>query len=632
MLFARRNILPRWVIFTIDLLLVLMCYYLAYLLRFNFSIPDYEYTFMHRGALTLLGIRILFALIFKTYAGMIAYTSTEDAQRLFITITLGTLTAGLFNFAAHEAGYAYLIPFSVLMIEYLAELVFSTGYRLAIKIIYLEITQASKEKHNVIIFGADINGSVTKRTLERDSKRNYNVVAFIDTRSELFKQKLEGVRVYDAKHDLERLLDEFEVKEVIIARWETPASVKRYIVDACLQRKVKVLHTPPGSQWLSGNLRPAQIREIRIEELLERDPIKLDLENIRKQVLGKTILVTGAAGSIGSEIVRQLAAFEPGLLILLDQAESPLYEVEQELKTNDKKLRFEIVIGDVCNKARMLNVFQTFNPDLVFHAAAYKHVPMMEVNPSEAVMTNVAGTRICADLAVQFQAEKFVLVSTDKAVNPTNVMGASKRIAEIYVQSLNKYLEAHSSIHTRFITTRFGNVLGSNGSVIPLFRKQIEKGGPVTVTHPEVTRYFMTIPEACQLVLEAGAMGQGGEIFIFDMGEPVRIADLAAKMIALSGLEAGKDIEIVYTGLRPGEKLYEELLNNGENTTPTHHQKIMIAKVREYDYKEVSRHIDTLITLFDSQDNVKMVSLMKALVPEYISNNSEFEQLDKKAV
>ena len=628
MFFTRRNILPRWAIFTIDVMLVLCCYYLAYLLRFNFSIPELELNLMPRGIVTILLIRIAGFIIFRTYSGMIAYTSSEDAQRLFISITIGTLTAGLFNFISHEMGYAYLIPFSVLLIEYLAELVFSTGYRLAVKIVYLEIAQSSKVKRNVIIFGADNNGSVTKRTLERDQKHNYQVVAFIDTKPQIVKQQLEGVRIYDARSDLEALLQTNEVKELVIARWEVSAGMKRSIVETCLKYQVKVLHTPPSSQWLNGSLKTAQIREVRIEELLERDPIALDLEKIKEQVSNKTILVTGAAGSIGSEIVRQLATFNPALLILLDQAETPLYEIEHEIRSRFPKLSFEVVIGDVCNSNRMHNVFQTFQPNVVFHAAAYKHVPMMETNPSEAVYTNVLGTKLCADLAVTYKADKFVLVSTDKAVNPTNVMGASKRIAEIYVQSLDHHLSGKT--HTRFVTTRFGNVLGSNGSVIPLFRRQLDAGGPLTVTHPEVTRYFMTIPEACQLVLEAGSMGQGGEIFIFDMGEPVRIADLAVKMIALSGLEPQKDIDIVYTGLRPGEKLYEELLNNGENTTPTHHPKIMIARVREYPYPEVNQKIEQVIHLCDGQNNMELVKAMKEMVPDFISNNSEFEKLDHK--
>jgi len=399
---------------------------------------------------------------------------------------------------------------------------------------------------------------------------------------------------------------------------------KQEIVDLCLSHNTKVLNVPPVTNWINGQLSFRQIRKIQIEELLEREPIRLDEDNISKQLNGKTVLVTGAAGSIGSEIVRQIARFNPGMLILLDQAESPLYELEMECLEQFPQVKSEVVMGDVRNRQRMENVFRTFRPQLVYHAAAYKHVPMMELNPSESVLTNVLGTKIVADLAVGYKVEKFVMISTDKAVNPTNVMGASKRIAEIYTQSLNNHISG-----TRFITTRFGNVLGSSGSVIPRFRQQIENGGPVTITDPEITRYFMTIPEACRLVLEAGCMGKGGEIFIFDMGKSVKIIDLAKKMIALSGMELGKDIDISITGLRPGEKLYEELLNNTENTVPTHHSKILIAQVKEYNYETVSKDISELVSLFDAQNNVQIVTKMKAMVPEYVSNNSEYEKLDK---
>jgi FlaA1/EpsC-like NDP-sugar epimerase len=383
------------------------------------------------------------------------------------------------------------------------------------------------------------------------------------------------------------------------------------------------LTVPPVSSWINGELSFKQIKKINIEELLERDAIKLDEDNISKQVKNKTVLVSGAAGSIGSEIVRQLIKYKPSKIILLDQSESPLYEMEMELAEKCKKEQYEIVIGDVRNKDRMQNLFKTLKPQIVFHAAAYKHVPMMENNPSESIFTNVLGTKVMADLSVEFGVEKFVMISTDKAVNPTNVMGASKRVAEIYTQSLGKKSK------TKFITTRFGNVLGSNGSVIPRFRQQIEKGGPITITHPDITRYFMTIPEACQLVLEAGAMGTGGEIFIFDMGSSVKIIDLAKKMIKLSGLTLDKDINIVVTGLRPGEKLFEELLNDKEKTMPTHHAQIMIAKVKEYDLDAVAKDIDALISMFGSQNNNEIVTKMKNIVPEYISNNSEYEKLDK---
>ena len=384
----------------------------------------------------------------------------------------------------------------------------------------------------------------------------------------------------------------------------------------------KVLNVPPVTNWINGELSFKQIKKVQIEELLEREPIQLDKEDIQLQLTGKVILVTGAAGSIGSEIVRQLIRFHPKNIILLDQAESPLYDMEMELHDKYKLQPYEIVMGDIRNKERMENVFRTFHPQIVFHSAAYKHVPMMENNPSESILTNVLGTKTIADLSVEYKVEKFVMVSTDKAVNPTNVMGASKRIAEIYTQSLNK------TSATKFITTRFGNVLGSSGSVIPRFRQQIESGGPVTITDPEITRYFMTIPEACQLVLEAGTMGKGGEIFIFDMGDSVKIYDLAVKMIKLSGLVLDKDIRIVYTGLRPGEKLYEELLADHENTLPTHHNQILIAKVKEYDFDSVSNSINDLITLFDKQDNNSIVKKMKELVPEYKSNNSIYVSLD----
>jgi FlaA1/EpsC-like NDP-sugar epimerase len=410
---------------------------------------------------------------------------------------------------------------------------------------------------------------------------------------------------------------------LILAVPELKPENKRILIDACLEKGIKIMNVPPVRRWLNGELSFKQIKKVNVSDLLERDIIDIHRETIRKELMGKRVLVTGAAGSIGSEIVRQILPFQPAQLILLDQAESPLYELERELVDVYQYAGFEVVVGDIRNKARMLNVFTTFRPEYVFHAAAYKHVPLMESNPSEALLTNVKGTKILADLSVEFNASKFVMVSTDKAVKPTNVMGASKRIAEIYVQALNRISS------TKFITTRFGNVLGSNGSVIPILTKQIERGGPVTVTHPEITRYFMTIEEACLLVLEAGAYGEGGEILLFDMGKSVRIKDLVEKMIKLSGLTLGKDISIVYTGLRPGEKLYEELLNDQENTVKTHHSRIMKALVQEFDFKEVSDQVSEMIPYFEAQDNKQIVARMKRLVPEYKSQNSEFEALDR---
>ena len=435
--------------------------------------------------------------------------------------------------------------------------------------------------------------------------------------------KIEGIPIYNTRKDLEGLLIANRVKHLIISIQNISAARKQEIVDACLKFGTKVLNVPPVKTWINGELSFKQIKKVKIEDLLGREAIQLDTEKIKNDLQGKTILLTGAAGSIGSELVRQLLPFKPGLIVMLDMAESPLHELEVDLQENNEiHLNWEVVIGDIRNMERMRNVFSTFKPQVVFHTAAYKHVPMMENNPSESILNNVMGTKVIADLAVEFKVQKFVMVSTDKAVNPTNIMGATKRIAEMYTQALNRVAQ------TRFITTRFGNVMGSNGSVLPRFNKQIELGLPLTVTHSDVTRFFMTISEACQLVLEAGAMGKGGEIFIFDMGKSVRIADIAKQMIQLSGLELGKDIQIVYTGLRPGEKLYEELLANEENTIPTHHPKIMIARVKENDPAQVAEDVKELIGLFSTQNNMSIVRKMKEMVPEFISNNSEFEKLD----
>lgn len=630
-LFKYRSLIPRWVIFMIDVLIVLFSFCMACLLRFNFQLSAIEYPMVIYAITTLLVVRITSFILFRTYAGMIQYTSSEDAQRVFITITIGSLLISITNFFSFEIIGRYLVPFSILMIDYFITVFTLTAYRLGVKILYEEIDSGRKQKSRVIILGANEYGVATKRTLERDPKMDYSVIAFIDNKTDLLKQKLEGVSIYDSRNDLDTLLREEHPELLIIASPNIPASRKQQVIDACLKFNVRVLHVPPMTKWINGELSVNQIREVKIEELLERDPIQLDYEKIRQQLFGKRVLITGAAGSIGSEIARQVSSFQPEKIFLVDNAETPLFELDKELAASLDRKTFEIAIGDVRNAERMDNIFSTFQPHIIYHAAAYKHVPMMEDNPSESILNNVQGTKVCAGLAVKHEAETFVFVSTDKAVNPTSVMGASKRIAEIYVQSLNQHLEYISpDEHTHFITTRFGNVLGSSGSVIPIFRKQIEDGGPVTVTHPEVTRFFMTIPEACQLVLEAGAMGRGGEIYIFDMGEPVKIADLAKKMIQLSGLELGKDIQITFTGMRPGEKLTEELLSTNENTIATHHPKIMIARVREYPFDAIAKQIDDLIELFNSQNNTAIVSKMKELVPEYVSNNSVFEKLDSR--
>ncbi len=613
---------PRWIIFFIDMGICLLSLILAYLVRFNFSIPKVEIAAFPLVFGIVLCIRAGSFYFSKTYQGIVKYTSSKDAQRIFIVISIGSIVYAVINCVFYYLiNRTFPIPFSIIIIDYMATAFLMISLRVMFKALYLELTNPNKEKRSVIIFGAGESGIITKRTLDRDAGTKYKVLGFIDDDIKKQGKKLEGATIYSISR-LNNLLQENDVSNLIISVQSLSPSKKQEIVDICLNYNTKVLNVPPVSNWINGELSFRQIKKVQIEELLEREPIQLSKENIQKQVSNKTILVTGAAGSIGSEIVRQIIRFNPKKIILLDQAESPLYEMEMELFDKYKQQSYEIVMGDIRNKERMENVFKTFQPEIVFHAAAYKHVPMMENNPSESIFTNVSGTKNLADLAVQYKAEKFVMVSTDKAVNPTNVMGASKRIAEIYAQSLGK------NSNTKFITTRFGNVLGSNGSVIPRFRQQIENGGPITITDPNITRFFMTIPEACQLVLEAGAMGQGGEIFIFDMGESVKIIDLAKKMVKLSGLVLDKDIRIVFTGLRPGEKLYEELLADQENTVPTHHKQIMIAKVKEYDFEFISSSIHQLIELFDKQDNQVIVKKMKELVPEFKSNNSVYEKLD----
>jgi FlaA1/EpsC-like NDP-sugar epimerase len=619
MLLPKKNT-PRWIVFIIDICICFFSILLAYLLRFNFHIPEIDKKDMPLVVSIIIGIRTLSFILGKTYAGIIRYTSSKDAQRIFVVISIGSFILGLIDITTYLYNSKLIIPTSIIIIDFIATVFLLVAARTLVKVLYYELKNPRREKTKVIVYGAGEAGVITLRTLDKDAGAKYKVVAFVDDDKKKKGKKIEGVKIYHTD-ELEELLTESEISFIIISTTHIPASKKQKLVEKCLNFNTRVLNVPPISSWINGQLSFKQIKKVKIEDLLERDEIVLDKEKTFAQLNGKTILVTGAAGSIGSELVRQIIHFNPKKIVLLDQAESAIYDLVNELKEHNTT-SFEEVIADVRNQERMENVFNYFQPQIVYHAAAYKHVPLMEMNPSEAISTNVGGTKVVADLAVKYHADKFVLVSTDKAVNPTSVMGASKRAAEIYVQALGKISK------TKFITTRFGNVLGSNGSVIPLFKKQIEKGGPLTITHPEITRYFMTIPEACQLVLEAGCMGNGGEIYIFDMGESVKIVDLANKMIRLSGLTVGKDIEIAFTGLRPGEKLYEELLNNSENTIPTHNKQIMIAKVQPYELEQIKPAISKLLDLFCTQDNVKIVRQLKSIVPEYISNNSIYEKLD----
>jgi FlaA1/EpsC-like NDP-sugar epimerase len=613
---------PRWVVFAFDTGIVLFSLLLAYSLRFNFRIPAAEIESWRVVIPTVLGVRMISFFAFRTFAGIVRYTSTRDAVRVAAALAAGSALFTALNFLNYYRTGVYLLPFSIVVLEYIISAFLMTGGRIAVKILYSELRIPSREKTKVIIYGAGESGVITKRAIDRDAGTKYKVSAFVDDDPRKAGKRLEGIPIYDARTQLESLLRSRDVRHLIIAIQNIAPARKKELIESCLAYDTKVLNVPPVNTWINGELSFMQIKKIRIEDLLDRDPIQLNTEAIRAELTGKKILITGAAGSIGSEITRQVIPFHPAAVYLLDSAESPLHELGLEVAEMNKQCHAETVIADVTSAERMRNVFRSFRPDLVFHAAAYKHVPMMENNPSESIRTNVLGTKVTADLAHEFKLRKFVLVSTDKAVNPTSVMGATKRIAEIYVQSLNR----HSPCS--FVTTRFGNVLGSNGSVIPRFRRQIEQRKPVTVTHPDVTRYFMTIPEACQLVLEAGAMGRGGEIYLFDMGRPVKIDDLARKMIQLSGLTLGKDIQITYTGLRPGEKLYEELLATEENTLPTHHPKILVARVKEYDFQHIASEIRELIALFDTQNNEAIVRKMKQIVPEFISRNSVFEKLD----
>ncbi len=614
---------PRSFILFIDLVIVSISVMISYLLRFNFNIPIKETDLIPIALLIILGTRISIFLITKSFSGIIRYTETQDITRIFIISSIGTLVIVGIDILIKVLYDIYIIPRAVIVIEFIASSAGMIAFRLIVKSTYWELKTSDNKAKNVIIFGAGEAALITSKALKQNTIERFNIIAFIDDSKNKVGKKIENIKIIHSK-ELINLLEKKDVEQVIISVQNISAVRKKEIAEICLANNVKVQNVPPVKKWINGELSINQIRDINILELLERDEIQLDIQNIKSQFTGKVILITGAAGSIGSEIARQVVEYRPSKLILLDIAETPIYHLEMEFTKHPFVKNIEFVIADIRNKERMINVFNTVKPNIIFHAAAYKHVPLMEHNPSEAILTNVYGTIILADLACNYDIEKFIMVSTDKAVNPTNVMGASKRIAEIYVQTLNK------NENTSFITTRFGNVLGSNGSVIPLFTKQIQNGGPITITHPDITRFFMTIPEACQLVLEAGAKGIGGEIFIFDMGKSIKILDLAKKMVQLSGLKLGTDIQIIFTGLRPGEKLYEEVLASEENTIATDHPKIMIAKVREYELEDIRKQINNLIHLFESQNNKEIVQQMKKIVPEFLSKNSMYEILDQK--
>jgi len=635
-MFDKFNIVPRWVIFTLDLCCSGFALFFATLLLNSFTYTTIHSADFNRQLLVVLLVSAIVFYRLKMYAGIVRYTSALDSVRILSSVSLCIVLLFLLNTVLVALNRPPLLSNSLLVAYGLINFLLLITYRSTVKLFFLYIKNMRISRRQTVIYGAGDVGIAAKRTLDHDHTSNKVVIGFIDDNAQKVGKIIDGVRIYHTQ-SFEQLIKQGKVDELIISSHNIPVEKKASIVDLCLEHNIKVLTMPPVHRLINGEVTPNQIQKMRIEDLLEREPIQIDNQSIRKQLSGKRILVTGAAGSIGSEIARQLGRYGAQMIILNDQAETPLHELQLELEDVQKNQVYHAFIGDIRDRDRMEALFRTFRPHYVYHAAAYKHVPMMENHPVEAVRTNIFGTQLLARLAVAHGVEKFVMISTDKAVNPTNVMGASKRIAEIYVQTYFNYLAQRDALfngaghYTRFITTRFGNVLGSNGSVIPRFKAQIEKGGPVTVTHPEITRYFMTIPEACQLVLEAGSMGKGGEIYVFDMGKSVKIVELARKMIKLSGLVPNKDINIQYSGLRPGEKLYEELLNDLENTLPTHHSKIMIAKVREYDFEVVEAKIDQLVSLTKNQNEREIVLKMKELVPEFKSNNSVFEELDKQA-
>ncbi|GAB4452694.1 MAG: nucleoside-diphosphate sugar epimerase/dehydratase [Bacteroidia bacterium] len=614
---------PRVIIILVDLALAVFSLLIAILLRFNFeSVPEADKRNIPCNVVIVIIVKLFYELLFGIHKGMMRHSSSRDALRIFYFNLSSSITIFIINFIWLYLYKYFVFPTSVIIIDLLVSIFLMVSIRILIKTLYLEYKNPYKNKKYILIYGAGESGIITKRTLDKDNASQYKVIGFIDDDEKKQGKRIENTLIYSPE-DLEDLVKSKNIDAIVISIQNLPIEKKQQIAEKALSLNLQVLYVPPVSKWLNGQLNAYQIKSINIEDLLEREPINLNNPRVKETLENKIILITGAAGSIGSEISRQCAYYNPKHLILLDIAETPLYELELEMKEKFPQLSFETVIADVKNFVRMKRVFEHFHPEIVFHAAAYKHVPVMEENPSEAIYNNILGTKVVADLSDEYKVEKMILISTDKAVNPTNVMGASKRIAEIYVQSKNKYST------TQYITTRFGNVLGSNGSVVLRFKKQIENGGPVTVTHPEITRFFMTIPEACQLVLEAASMGKGGEIFVFDMGKPVKILDLAIKMIRLSGLKENQDIKIEFSGLRPGEKLYEEVLADAETTMPTHHPKILIGKVREYDFNIVKNEIDNLIKAFDTQNNFEIVKLMKQLVPEFSSKNSVFEKIDK---
>ena len=621
------KVLPIWTVLLIDVLIIVVSSLLAYALRYDFRSLFSESSSIDVTIVCTVAVNLIFFRAFRTYSNVLRFSSFVDIMRIFVALTVSYALLLIASIVVKSFTNINVAPITVLFMSYIISFAMMACSRIVVKIFFEALNFDGSRSANVFIYGAKEAGVNIAKALRVSLRNHYRLRGFIADEPELINKVMMGVKVFPNEDTLIENLDDRDVHTIIISPAKMEALKHSDMADRLLAHNIKLMTAPPLSEWNNQFLDRTQLKEIQIEDLLQRNPIEIDIHKVASHLEGKRVMITGAAGSIGSEIMRQVASFNPYKLILVDQAETPLHDIRLELQDRWRDIDAETIIADISNVTRMEEIFRRYKPQYIFHAAAYKHVPMMEDNVSESIQVNVYGTRTVADLAVKYGAEKFVMISTDKAVNPTNVMGCSKRICEIYVQSLAKKLLAEGGHVTQFITTRFGNVLGSNGSVIPRFRDQIQRGGPVTVTHPEIIRYFMTIPEACRLVLEAGSMGNGGEIYIFDMGKPVRIVDLAKRMISLSGRT---DVKIEFTGLRHGEKLYEELLNVKELTKPTYHEKIMIATVREYDYDEVNERIQKLIDVSYTYDQMKIVAAMKDIVPEFVSKNSCFEVLDKK--
>lgn len=625
--FLSNRVLSRFAIFVIDNSMILFSCLAIYFVKYGFTGLTPE---VRSDGLTLTLILVLFNTIsfitFRTFSGILRFSSFTDLLRIIYALVIGYgLSYGsVIVIQYYNAGfYVTNVLFTAIFLLNMFLMIFS---RILAKEVYEGITGRSVRPVSVFIYGTKQAGISVAKALKGNNEFNYRVLGFISDEHHMIGKELLGVTIHANNENLFRILETKDVKTIIVSPQKMEEIKNSNLLVNFVDHNISLLTTVPVNEWSGTIMSREQLKDVQIEDLLPRDPIQVNMLEIASNIEGKRVLVTGAAGSIGSEIVRQVASFNPYSIILIDQAETPLHDMRLELQERWRDLRTEIIVADISNQSRMERVFARTRPQYIFHAAAYKHVPMMEDNVSESVQTNILGAKIVADLAVKYNAQKFVMVSTDKAVNPSNVMGCSKRICEIYVQSLAKHIEKTGHRTTQFITTRFGNVLGSNGSVIPLFREQIKNGGPVTVTHPEIIRYFMTIPEACQLVLEAGSLGKNGEIYIFDMGKPVKILDLAKRMIRLSG---SKNVKIEFTGLRHGEKLFEELLNIAEHTKPTHHDKIMIAEVRKYEYAEVSQKIEALIRISYDYDDMRTVKKMKEIVPEFYSINSPYESIDR---